>query len=377
MPWFARNTSTFLAGLVLGLLIGGLLGWYIAPQGAPPALRITCSGSTTLFPLSQKWAEEYRQLYPMVQIQVAAGGSGLGQSQCGLGIVDIGASSSYPDTETLTRYPGLRVIPVAADALAIIVNPSVNGSRIRFTRNQLISIFNGSITTWEEFAEKWNVTVQAHGNIRVYVRSEASGTTATLGLWLERGEGWTRGHKETISWSEGVIAVEGNPGVRSGVQSDPNGIGYVSLAFIEGVTAAAIYNEGNGEWVNPSFDAAKAAIPENYSDASIPVMDSSEPGGYPIARLLFYLVNVDFIRQAPLDFIKWCVSSTGGQNPQWVREEVGYLEISGTGAQALAQSILGSITPRPGRAPILSILAPVQSIGGGTRDEGRKHHELK
>lgn len=307
----------------------------------------------------------------MVQIQVAAGGSGLGQSQCGLGIVDIGASSSYPDAETLARYPGLRVIPVAADVLAIIVNPSVNGSQIRFTRNQLISIFNGNITTWEEFAERWNVTVQAHGGIRVYVRSEASGTTATLGLWLEQGEGWTRGHKETISWPEGFIAVEGNPGVRSGVQSDPNAIGYVSLAFVEGVTAATIYNEGNEEWVNPSFEAAKAAIPENYSDASIPIMDSPEPGSYPITRLLFYLVNIDFIRQAPLDFVKWCVSSTGGQNPQWIREEVGYLEIGGTGAQALAQAILGSITPRPGRETLFLLLVPVQLSTGCERRSGR------
>ena len=85
--------------------------------------------------------------------------------------------------------------------------------------------------------------------------------------------------------------MDGNSGVKSGVQSDSNGIGYVGLAHQEDVTPAAIYNEGNGEWVLPSSESAKLAIPDDMTDPGLQLMESSTSGAYPIVRLLFYLVN--------------------------------------------------------------------------------------
>ncbi len=354
------NNSSLAIGLILGLIIGAFVGWYIAPRGSPILSRITTSGSTTIHPLSTKWAEEYTAEYSSIQIQVSAGGSGLGQTQAAEGIVDIGASSSYPEPEFLEANPTVRVIPVAADALAIITNNVVNGSSgMKLTRNQAVSIFNGTITTWENLEAAWGVTIAATGSIEIYVRADASGTTATFGQWLENGVGWTLGHGESISWpgQPNIHAVDGNSGVKSGVQSDSNGIGYVGLAYQDSVTPAAIYNEGNGEWVLPSSGAAKLAIPANLTDPGLPLMESSTPGAYPIVRLLFYLVNTNFVKEAPLTFIRWCL--TTGQNPTWIQDVVGYLDIMDTGAQTLALTIVDSITPITG---LVSIFQPVAAL---------------
>lgn len=356
------NNSSLALGLILGLVLGGVFGWYLAPRGSPILFRISTSGSTTIHPLSTLWAEKYTEEYPPVQIQVSAGGSGLGQTQAAEGIVDIGASSSYPEPEFLEANPSIRVIPVAADAIAIITNNEVNGTGgMNLTRNQVISIFNGSITLWETFETTWNVSITATGSIEVYVRADASGTTATFGKWLEDGVGWILGHGESISWpgQPNFHAVDGNSGVKSGVQSDSSGIGFVGLAYQEDVTSASIYNEGNGEWVLPSSEAAKLAIPANLTDPGLPLMESSTPGAYPIVRLLFYLVNTNYVKEAPLTFIRWCL--TTGQNPAWIQDIVGYLDITNTGAQTLALSILDSITPISGSSPIFQPVTALQS----------------
>lgn len=341
----------------MGLIVGTALGFFLAPRGVPPTFRITTAGSTTIYPLSTKWAGEYKALFPGVQVQVSAGGSGLGQTQVAEGIVDIGASSSYPSASYRTGNPTVKIVPVAADAIAIIGHSDVNGTAgLKLTRNQVISIFNGTITTWEAFETAWGLAVAATGTINVYVRSDASGTTATLTKWLQAGVGWSLGSSESVSWPglPSFHAVEGNPGVKSGVQSQAGSIGYVGLAFLTGVTAVVVYNQGNSQWVTPSADAAKMAIPAGIPDPGVSLMDSNTTGAYPIVRLLFYLVNTQYLRESARAFIRWCV--TTGQDTGWIRTDVGYLEIAGTGAQTLALSILDSLAPLPGAILLGSFL---------------------
>ena len=350
------KSTELIVGLLVGLLVGTALGFYLAPHGVAPTLRVTTAGSTTIYPLSTKWAGEYKAVFSSVQVQVSAGGSGVGQTQVAEGIIDIGASSSYPSSSYIADNPTVRIIPMAADALAIIARSDVNGTAgLKLTRSQVISILNGSITTWEAFEAAWGVSVAATGTINVYVRSDASGTTATLTKWLSLGLGWSLGSSESISWPglPNFHAVEGNPGVKSGVQGQAGSIGYVGLAFTTGVTAAVLFNQGNSEWVSPSPDAAKMAIPSSMVNPGVSLMDSNKTGAYPIVRLLFYLVNTLFLRQSAYDFIRWCL--TTGQDPSWVRTDVGYLEIAGTGAETLAMSILASLSPLPGALLLVSI----------------------
>ncbi len=358
-----KTTDTAI-GLILGLIIGIPFGFFLHPAYPPAILTLKTAGSTTIFPLSFKWATEYHSANPRIQIQVAAGGSGQGQSSSVLGIVDFGASSSYPSYTYRIENPSVLIIPIAADAIAVIANNGVNESGMQMTRNQVISIFNGSVTTWEAFETIWGTSIDATGIIEVYVRSEASGTTATFGKWLGTGIGWTLGYKESISWpgQPNFHAVEGNDAVRAGVASASGAIGYVGLAYTTGVIAIDLHNDGNGEYVTPSVDAAKLAIPITMTNASDSLFDSVISGAYPIVRLLFYLVNTNplvytwgGVRQSTIDFLNWAL--TVGQNPDWIQTDVGYLEITGTGALTLAENLVNSISPVPGLAPRCQPLA--------------------
>ncbi|MFX1318254.1 MAG: PstS family phosphate ABC transporter substrate-binding protein [Promethearchaeota archaeon] len=363
--------TSIVVGLIIGLLIGVPVGWFVRPQAiVPPAVSLKTAGSTTVYPLSVAWAGHYSTYTAgVVKLEVSAGGSGYGRSSAVQGSVDFGAASSYKDP---TAYGAasddqIATIPVAADALAVVCNTAVNASGVAFMREWLVPIFQGNITTWEDLETEFSISVDATGSIQVYHRSEASGTTATFTGWLEEGEyatyNWTLGAEELINWSSGprFHGAEGNPAVANGVAGDSNGIGYVGLTFTEGLAAATIWNEGNNEWVDPSAETAKTAIPASPSPP-FSIMDSTAPGAYPIVRLIYYLVNKEppatsflrtqygvvdpyGIRQDTINFLNWALSATGGQDPTIIRTEVGYLEITGSGAETYSQNLVASLSP--------------------------------
>jgi phosphate transport system substrate-binding protein len=363
--------SSILAGLIIGLLIGLPLGFFLAPQAPPASVNLKTAGSTTVYPLSVAWSGHYfTDTSGVVKLEVSAGGSGYGRTSAVQGSVDFGAASSYKDPVDYgaSSNDQISTIPVAADALAVVCNNAVNGSgenSIFFEREWIIPIFQGNITTWEDLETEFGITVQATGSIQVYYRSEASGTTATFTQWLGEATyssyNWTLGDDELINWPSGATfhGAEGNPAVANGVAGDSNGIGYVGLAFTEGLAPATLYNEGNDEWIVPSPESAKTAIPTSPFPP-FNIMDSSTSGAYPIARLIYYLVNTDppatsflrtqygvqspyGVRQDTVDFLNWALSETGGQRIEVIRQEVGYLEITGTGALTYSQNLVDSL----------------------------------
>ena len=151
---------------------------------------------------------------------------------------------------------------------------------------------------------------------------------------------WGLGHEEALSFPAGINAVDGNPGVASGVGNDDHGIGYVGLAFLGDLVAIELYNPGNGEWVDPTLDNAVRAIPSVLSDPGQNLMNSDIFGAYPIARLLFYLINRNNLHWYTLTYLTWCL--VHGQ--QYV-PVVGYVPINGTSAQAYSLSIIGTLSP--------------------------------
>jgi phosphate transport system substrate-binding protein len=336
--------------LIVGIIIGAGAMYVLAlPGGTTTTYTITTAGSTTIFPLSQEWATQFHADFPVMTVNPSTGGSGLGQSQIASELIDIGASSSYPSQVYRDNNTNVKIIPVSADALGIVVNPSVNGSEFKMDCDMAVAIFQSNITTWETFETTFHVSVTATGNINVYVRSDASGTTATFGKWLNTAEAtpnpyanytWGLGDSESISWPAGFSAQEGNPGVASGVLGDTKGIGYVGLAFMIGLTEVDLYNPTTQEYVMPTIANALKAIPATMTDPGANLMNSATSGAYPIARLLYYLVNVNNLKWYVITYMNWVLA----QGQQYITG-VGYVPINGTSAAQYSIRIVGHLTP--------------------------------
>ncbi|MFW9835800.1 MAG: PstS family phosphate ABC transporter substrate-binding protein [Candidatus Thorarchaeota archaeon] len=345
-----NDTMKFLVFLVIGLVVGAGATLIVAPPASSQTYTITTAGSTTVYPLSQEWAVQFSADYPSISVSPSTGGSGLGQSQIADGLIDIGASSSYPDETYRSTNLDVEIIPVSADALGIVANPAVNGSIFKMDCDMAVAIFQGNITIWEDFESTFNVIVDATGPINVYVRSDASGTTATFAKWLETADEntnanaaeyeWGLGHSEVVSWPGTHSSVDGNPGVASGVEGDTKGIGYVGLAFMEDLTPVDLYNPGIGDYVTPSIENALKALPEEITDPGQNLMNSNKTGAYPIARLLYYLVNLDNLHWYTIVYLNWVLV----QGQQYI-STVGYVPISGTSAITYALSVVTALSP--------------------------------
>jgi phosphate transport system substrate-binding protein len=344
-----NDSVKLLAVLVLGLLIGAGAMFVVAPGTggtAGPTYTITSSGSTTVLPLSEEWASQIGTDLPQFRFDSTGGGSGTGQSDAAAGLVDIGASSSYPSSTYRSTNPHVAILPISADGLGVVVNSDVNAT-MKLDCDMVVAIFQRNITTWEELESTFNVVIAATGAINIYARSDSSGTTATFGKWLETAGDtlnpdanfeWKYGDSESITWAAGVNAVEGNPGVRSAVLGDSSGIGYVGLAFMTDLVKVHLYNPTTDEYVEPTIANVLKTLPDPITDAGVNLFNSDVDGAYPIARLLFYLINLNEVQWHTVVFLTWCLTS--GQ--QYIAD-VGYVPIEGTSAQVYAFSVLGTI----------------------------------
>lgn len=346
-----KQKRGLLVGLIIGILLGaGGLIFISPPPGGGVQGTITTAGSTTVYPLSQIWTTEFNVVFPSLTVNPSTGGSGLGQSLVGQGLIDIGASSSFPKQDYIDANPDVEILPVSADALGVVVNEAVNGSTFKMDCDMAVAVFQRNVTTWTDFSTIFDVSIQQTGPIHVFVRSDASGTTSTFARWLETADEninangaeyeWYLGHEEALSFPAGLNAVDGNPGVASGVEGDNLAIGYVGLAFLENLVAADLYNPGNDEWITPTVANAVKAIPDNLTSPGQNIMNSEIEGAYPIARLLFYLINRNHLSENTITFVTWCLV----QGQKFV-SVVGYVPINGTAAQSYSLTIMSSLSP--------------------------------
>ncbi|NJO81301.1 MAG: phosphate ABC transporter substrate-binding protein [Blastochloris sp.] len=221
----SRDDSRMLLQRIIGLLVLLLSvgvaacasGTTTEDSGVPVeptesvAGRLTFAGSTTMQPLVEQLAVAYRQQYPNVELEVAAGGSVVGINAVQDGSADIGMASRELREEEL--LPGVERYHVASDALAIIVHPD-NPVR-QLTVEQLQGIYTGEITNWREVDGADSVIIPV-------VREVSSGTRGAFDD-IVLGD---RVLMETIDVQ--VTAGE----VEARVASRPDAIGYVGFGNI-------------------------------------------------------------------------------------------------------------------------------------------------
>lgn len=274
---------------------------------------ITISGAFALYPMTTRWAEEFRKIHPKVRIDISAGGAGKGMTDALSGIVDLGMFSR--EISDVEKAKGVWWVAVTKDA----VLPTINANspvldivkKHGITRDEFIDIFiNGKIKTWDKWlADK----TMKNTNMNVYTRSDACGAAQMWGAYLGK-------NQESLNG----IGIFGDPGMADAVKSDIYGIGYNNVIYIYDISSR---KKHQGLEVIPIDINENGLIDndENFYDSLDDIMVAIEEEKYPSppARELYFVAKGKPESKEVIEFLKWIV--TDGQ--VYVKEG-GYVQLS-------------------------------------------------
>lgn len=228
---------------------------------------IQIDGSSTVFPISQKMADQFTDENPSVDITVGVSGTGGGFRKFCAGETDISnASRPIKDSEKeACAAGGVEFIEllVGTDALTVVVSNS-NNFLTDISTEELNKIWSpeaeGTITRWNQVNASW-----PNAPIRLFGPGTDSGT---FDFFTEEinGEGGASRADYTASEDDNILVL--------GVQRDPNAMAYFGLAY---------YEENRGNLRALSING----VEPNTETAKIP----ADEGGYPLARPLYIYVS--------------------------------------------------------------------------------------
>ena len=225
------NVKRFsVAIMAIIVFIGFSFGGFMTKASAASTVsgKIVVAGSTALLPLTQQAAKEFKKINPKVSVSVSGSSSIAGPQSVTKGAATIGAVDwdATKDVPGFKAFKDLKAHKIAVIPFATVVhktNPVKN-----LTTKQLQDIYAGKITNWKEVG----------GNdaaIVVVNRKHGSGTRVNYQMKALNGAAFmSKGdnYKEVGKSGEMVTAVESNP----------NAIGYVDLAYVKGNIKAVGFN---------------------------------------------------------------------------------------------------------------------------------------
>jgi len=258
--------------------------------------NLSSVGSDTLANLMTLWTEEYKRIYPNINIQIQAAGSSTAPPALTEGTSNFGPMSrkmKSKELESFEKRYGYKPTPikVAIDALAVYVhkdNP-IKGMSIKqvdavFSKNRKCG-GDEDIVRWGKLGLRGAWTSR---DIQIFGRNSVSGT---YGYFKKKG--LCKGdYKSTVNEQPGSASV-----VQS-VTASINGIGYSGIGYkTSGVKAVALAKKEGKPFI--------AATKENAAK-----------GTYPLSRYLYVYVNKHPNKPlAPLEreFVKMVLSKVGQQ----------------------------------------------------------------
>jgi len=261
--------------------------------------NISISGAFALYPLTVKWAEEFRKIHPGVKIDISAGGAGKGITDALAKMVDIGMVSREISPEEIKK--GAYAVAVTKDAVVPTVsaaNPNIKDILANgLNRDAAVNIFiTGKAKTWGQA-----IGTKSTVPIRIYTRSDACGAGETWAKYL--------GKKQEDLLGVGVF---GDPGLAQAVTKDPLGIAYNNIGYAydaktklpnPGVKVIPLDINNNGK-IDPD---------EDFYGTMDKLVNAIAAGKYPSppARDLYFVTSGKPVKKELVEFIRW--SLTEGQ----------------------------------------------------------------
>jgi phosphate transport system substrate-binding protein len=221
--------TKYIIGIIVAIIV--IVGAYFVLAGGSGQEKITIVGSTSVQPVAEKLATEYMKKNSSVKITVQGGGSSVGIKSVQDGSANIGTSSKSLKANEST---GLSQYEIGKDGIAIIVNN--NNALSGLTMEQLKGILSGNITNWKEVGGP-------DAKINVVVREEGSGTRdAVQEIVLGKLANGTK-----VDFIKSAIVQSSTEAVQQSVAQDPNAIGFISFASVNGTKALQINNVAPSE----------------------------------------------------------------------------------------------------------------------------------
>lgn len=229
-------------------------------------------------------AEAFKAKHPDTNFNIAAEGSATGIAAIIDGTAQIGMSSRKVEAteESQAGAKGVKFQEtiVAHDGIAVIVN--AKSPLAKLTKKQVEQIFTGDVTDWSAVGGKG-------GAISVYTRNTSSGTYKDFkGLAMKKRD-----------YAASSQKMAGNEQIAAEVAKNPNGIGYVGLAYIKAEGVKALPIEG-----------------VELTDENV------RTGKYPYSRETYFYTN-----GAPAGETKEFIDFTVGEEGQKIARQVGFVPI--------------------------------------------------
>jgi phosphate transport system substrate-binding protein len=255
-----------------GLVVGDTLA-PVVPATVTGPIEIT--GSSTVYPLTARVAEEFYAEGSRAEIDIKITGTGGGlRSFCNGDLYEI-VNASRPINEReieACRAVGREPIGflVGIDALAVVVNPE-NGFAQALTYAQLQQIFTGEVTSWNELDASFPAAP-----IAVFSPGVDSGTFDYFVEEVLDGDG------AALEALPGALLSEDDTELVIGIESNPNAIGYFGFAYYQA--------EG---------DRLRAVAIDAGNGAILPGPDTVADATYPLARPLFIYTSARDLEEHP------------------------------------------------------------------------------
>lgn len=230
--------------------------------------EIKIDGSSTVYPITEAVAEEFRAIQPDVRVTVGVSGTGGGFKKFSRGETAISDASRPIKQKEITACEENNIkyveLSVAYDGLAVLINPQ-NDWVEHFTVEELKRLWEpdaqGTITKWSQIREGW-----PDEEIHLFGPGTASGTYDYFSEAICGKKVGTRGDF-TASEDDNVLV--------QGIAGDKYSVGFFGLAYYE-----------------ENKEILKLVGVDNGNGPVTPTLESVSNGSYaPLSRPIFIYVN--------------------------------------------------------------------------------------
>lgn len=264
--------------------------------------KINIDGSSSVYPLTEAVAEEFRKIEPDIRVTVGISGTGGGFKKFLRGELDI-SNASRPISKSelaIAKEKGIQFIeiPVSYDGMAIVVSPK-NDFVDYITVDELKTMWapesQGKINTWKQVRSSWpDVPLNLYG---------AGTSSGTYDYFTEAINGKAKSSRGDYTASEDDNVLV------QGVSSDKYGLGYFGLAY---------YSENKNKLKLIPIKTTQDA------EAVYPTEETVQNGQYqPLSRPEFIYVNATSAKKDEVKkFVKFYL-----ENAAVLAKEVGYVAL--------------------------------------------------